>query len=76
LVKNNEKLIKWLFDTNAIRVCPKDKPFWYTSGTIGPYYINTHFLYGSEEKANKLLEFIDKEKENILKCPDRIWKKQ
>jgi len=72
LVKNNEKLIKWLFDTNAIRVCPKDKPFWYTSGTIGPYYINTHFLYGSEEKANKLLEFIDKEKENILKCPDRI----
>jgi len=65
-------LIKWLFDTNAIRVCPKDKPFWYTSGTIGPYYINTHFLYGSEEKANKLLEFIDKEKENILKCPDRI----
>jgi len=45
-------------------------------GTIGPYYINTHFLYGSEEKANKLLEFIDKEKENILKCPDRIWKKQ
>ncbi|WP_136479402.1 orotate phosphoribosyltransferase [Acetivibrio thermocellus] len=72
MVKNNEKLIKWLFDTNAIRVCPKDKPFWYTSGTIGPYYINTHFLYGSEEKANKLLEFIDKEKENILKCPDRI----
>jgi orotate phosphoribosyltransferase len=69
---NNEKLLKWLFETNAIRVCPQDKPFWYTSGTIGPYYINTHFLYGSEEKANKLLAFIDREKENVLKCPERI----
>ncbi|HOM01397.1 MAG TPA: orotate phosphoribosyltransferase [Acetivibrio sp.] len=70
--KNNEKLVKWLFETNAVRVCPQDKPFWYTSGTIGPYYINTHFLYGSEEKANKLLKFIDEEKENILKCPERV----
>ncbi|GAE87725.1 hypothetical protein JCM21531_1120 [Acetivibrio straminisolvens JCM 21531] len=73
---NNEKLLKWLFETNAIRVCPQDKPFWYTSGTIGPYYINTHFLYGSEEKANKLLAFIDREKENVLKCPERILEKQ
>ena len=48
----NEKLIKWLFETNAFRVCPENEPFWYTSGTIGPYYINTHFLYGSEEKGN------------------------
>jgi len=72
LDKNNEKLVKWLFETNAVRVCPQDKPFWYTSGTIGPYYINTHFLYGSEEKANKLLKFIDEEKENILKCPERV----
>ncbi|HHV28671.1 orotate phosphoribosyltransferase [Acetivibrio mesophilus] len=70
--KNNEKLLKWLFETNAVRVCPEDKPFWYTSGTIGPYYINTHFLYGSEEKANKLLEFIDREKDNILKCPEKV----
>jgi len=72
LDKNNEKLLKWLFETNAVRVCPEDKPFWYTSGTIGPYYINTHFLYGSEEKANKLLEFIDREKDNILKCPEKV----
>lgn len=67
-----EKLILWLFKTNAVRVCPQDKPFWYTSGNIGPYYINTHFLYGSEEKANNLLKIIDKEKENILSCPSVI----
>jgi orotate phosphoribosyltransferase len=66
------KLTKWLFETKAVRVCPQDKPFWYTSGSIGPYYINTHFLYGSEDKANKLLSSIDKEKENICDCPTKI----
>lgn len=57
-----EKLVTWLFQTDAVRVCPENKPFWYTSGTIGPYYINTHFLYGNEKKANELLAFIDTEK--------------
>jgi len=56
---NNESLINWLFETQAFRVCPENKPFWYTSGTIGPYYVNTHFLYGSEVKAVELLNFID-----------------
>lgn len=71
---SSEKLVKWLFETNAVRVCPQDNPFWYTSGTIGPYYINTHFLYGSEEKANSLLKAIDIEKENKLTCPLKILK--
>lgn len=53
------KLIQWLFATNALRVAPADQPFWYTSGTLGPYYINTHFLYGSEEEAVALLDLID-----------------
>jgi len=68
----NEKLISFLFQTDAIRVCPQDKPFWYTSGTIGPYYINTHFLYGSEEKANNLLKLIDEEKNDYLQCIRKV----
>lgn len=64
----NQALIGYLFETRAIRVCPKDKPFWYTSGKIGPYYINTHFLYGSEEKANAFLSDIDRLKEDKLAC--------
>lgn len=68
----NEKLVSWLFDTKAIRVCPQDKPFWYTSGTIGPYYINTHFLYGSEDKANQLLSLIDSVKADIFACPEKL----
>lgn len=71
----NEKIVNWLFETNAIRVCPENKPFWYTSGTIGPYFINTHFLYGSEEKANKLLEVIDREKSDSLACPSKVLEK-
>lgn len=54
-----EKLIEWLFATRALRVAAADQPFWYTSGTFGPYYINTHFLFGGEQKAKDLLKLID-----------------
>ncbi len=68
-------LISYLFKTNAFKVCPENKPFWYTSGKIGPYFINTHFLYGSEENAVELLKFIDVEKENKLELPKKILDK-
>ncbi|NTV90616.1 MAG: orotate phosphoribosyltransferase, partial [Clostridiales bacterium] len=71
----DDKLLNWLFQTDAVRVCPENRPFWYTSGTIGPYYINTHFLYGSEAKAEELLKAIDVYKENKLDCPSKVlWK--
>lgn len=53
------KLIKCLFKTEAFKVSPGNKPFWYTSGKIGPFYINTHYLYGSAIKAEELLNKID-----------------
>ena len=52
-------IISWLFETDAVRVCPEGKPFWYTSGKLGPFYINTQFLYGSEQAANALLATIE-----------------
>jgi len=55
----NNPIIEALFATHAIRVCDPDHPFWYTSGTLGPFYINTHFLYRSEEDAMKLLLLIE-----------------
>ena len=54
-----DHMISWLFETQALRVCHPDEPFWYTSGTLGPYYINTHFLYGSEAEAVSLLSDIE-----------------
>lgn len=64
-----EKMTNRMFETKAIKVCPKDHPFWYTSGTIGPYYVNTHFLYGNEQKAVDLLKKIDEVRSDILNCP-------
>ena len=44
-------------------------------GKIGPYYINTHFLYGSEKDALDLLSFIDSEKEDKLAFPKKVFEK-
>jgi len=64
----NDRVSKWLFETGAVRVCPEGKPFWYTSGRIGPFYVNTHFLFGSEQKANDLLKHIDGVMADKLAC--------
>lgn len=68
-------IVSYLFETNALRICEDNKPFWYTSGKIGPYYINTHFLYGSEQNAVDLLKFIDSEKENKETLPKKVFEK-
>ena len=54
-MSDSAMIIDALFKTGAIRVCDPDHPFWYTSGTLGPYYINTHFLFGGEAAATALL---------------------
>ena len=71
------KLTSYLFETNAFRVCGENKPFWYTSGKIGPYFVNVQFLYGSEKEANELLDFINYELENVPKesLPKDIFSK-
>ena len=68
-------IISNLFSTNAVKFCPENQPFWYTSGKIGPYFINTHFLYGSEEEAKELLSFIDIQLSNKLELPKNIFDK-
>ena len=54
-----ENLVNALTDTRALQLAPAGEMFWYTSGTIGPYYINTHYLYGGQLAAEELLSFID-----------------
>lgn len=68
-------LISNLFKTNAVNICPENEPFWYTSGKIGPYYINSEFLYGSKEASVELLEFINSEKESKLTMPKKVFEK-
>lgn len=68
-------IMSYLFETNAIRFCEENKPFWYTSGKIGPYFINTHFIYGSEQEANELLSFIDESLNNKMTLPKKVFDK-
>ena len=71
------KLMSLLFETNAFKVAEENNPFWYTSGKIGPYFINADYLYGSEQDSKDLLAFIDQELENESKTdiPAHIFKK-
>ena len=70
-------LMSLLFDTKAFKICEENKPFWYTSGKVGPYFVNTHFLYGSEQDANELLNFINVqlESEEKTNIPSNIFQK-
>ncbi len=55
----DEELLSLLFKTNAFKVADAENPFWYTSGKLGPYFINVDYLYGSKEDSNNLLSKID-----------------
>ena len=67
-------IISWLFETDAVRVCPEGQPFWYTSGKLGPFYINTQFLYGSEAAANSLLKTIEEAcAGDKMAFYDKVW---
>ena len=54
-------LLEALLETEALRLPPLGEVFWYTSGTLGPYYINTENVYGGPAGAKDLLAFIDAE---------------
>lgn len=71
-VNMQHNLVEWLFKTGAFKVSPHNRPFWYTSGTIGPYYINTHYLYGGEQEATKMLKFVDEWKSDIYSCSEKL----
>ena len=51
--------MKLLFERGALELSPADEPFWYTSGNFGPYYINTHYLFGGAEHAKKSLQLLN-----------------
>ena len=57
-----------LFQTNSMKIACENTAYWYTSGKIGPFFINTHYLYGNQTEADRLLELIDKNK----KEPDQL----
>lgn len=61
-------LLEQLFLTGAIEFAPADRPFWYTSGMLGPFYINTQYLFGGRLKAEEFLLQI----EQASRTPERL----
>ena len=61
-------LFEQLFTTEAFELAPPDQPFWYTSGLLGPFYINTQYLFGGKTRANELLLLI----EQAMETPERL----
>jgi len=69
-----DKIIEALFETKAVRVAPENQPFWYTSGRLGPFFINTHFLLENEAAAGEVLKRIEKAiADNKLTAPEDIF---
>jgi len=67
-------IVEALCATKAVRVAPEDTPFWYTSGKLGPFFINTHFLLENEAAAGEVLKRIEKViAENKLTAPEEIF---
>ena len=67
-------IIEALFATKAVRVAPEDQPFWYTSGKLGPFFINTHFLLENEAAAGEVLKRIEKAiADSKLTAPEEIF---
>ena len=70
----DNKIIELLFKTNAIQACPEGEPFFYTSGKLGPYYINTHYLFGSKSTADEYLSAIEFYKNDLKNFPKNLYK--
>ena len=64
-----DDLVKAIIQSEALRIAPAEEVFFYTSGTVGPYYINTHYLMGGPGPAEEFLAFIDSDKEEFDRFP-------
>ena len=73
-------ILSYLFETNAIKFCKENEPFWYTSGKIGPYFFNSQYVYGGEKDSSELLNYITEElalikegSQNKLDLPKKLF---
>ena len=75
-------ILNYLFETNAIKFCPENEPFWLTSGRPSPYFFNSQYVYGGEKESTEFLNYITEElalinegKANKLDLPKKLLDK-
>ena len=60
LIMSN-KILSYLFESNAIKFCKENEPFWLTSGKLSPYFFNSQYVYGGEKESTEFLNYITDE---------------
>ena len=73
--ENGLDVLGALMETGALRIAPADEVFWYTSGTVGPYYINTENLCGGPRKAGEMLDFIESRRGDKDRFPGQLLRR-
>ncbi len=73
--ENGFDVLGALLETCALRIAPASEVFWYTSGTVGPYYVNTQNLYGSPRKAAEMLDFIESGRGDKVRFPGQLLRR-
>ena len=63
------EILSSLLESGALRFAPAGELFWYTSGTVGPYYVNTHYLFGGQVEAERFLAFIEEGRSDRTRFP-------
>ena len=38
-------ILSYLFESNAIKFCKENEPFWLTSGKLSPYFFNIKYAW-------------------------------
>ena len=78
----SNKILSYLFESNAIKFCKENEPFWLTSGKLSPYFFNSQYVYGGEKESTEFLNYITDElklitdgKANKLDLPKKIFDK-
>ena len=51
-------ILSYLFESNAIKFCKENEPFWLTSGKLSPYFFNAQYVYGGEKESTDFLNYI------------------
>mgnify|MGYP000002997568 FL=1 len=78
----SNKILSYLFESNAIKFCKENEPFWLTSGKLSPYFFNSQYVYGGEKESTEFLNYITDElklitdgKANKFDLPKKLFDK-
>ncbi len=52
----SNKILSYLFESNAIKFCKENEPFWLTSGKTFSLFFNSQYVYGGEKESTEFFK--------------------